>query len=397
MAQGFLRGFLQGLLSLSTCVIDLVAGLLLAASAGILEAVPWAILAVPPLLSFRGAIIGVFVGRLSTGLHLGIMYPSIRGNTSHFYSLVLSVYLLRLSGSLLVSTLIWVLASLGGFEVPYLDLLLLLVATLEASALLTLVVMLVVSRAAYRLGLDPDYVLYPTTSTIADILSIGVFVLMVSHAFILGWVHVLFLVAASCYLAPLALLFRAGFSAGEVLRVFRESLISLLVVALVISATSLVLGEVSRVVGGLPLIYLLYPSLLTCTGDLGSIVGSVLTTKLHLGEVEAEFSRGFRGFLALLAPPSAAYLVVVFLLASTYPLILGYGFGGALLGVVPPILFSGILSLSLVACLVFLVALATFRAGLDPDHFLNPIVTSSADLVMTLALYLSVSLLGFSG
>ena len=61
-------------------LLGIIAGSVLAESYEVFNQHPWAILIFPGLLSNRGAIGGLFSGRLSTGLHLGTILPSYRNN-----------------------------------------------------------------------------------------------------------------------------------------------------------------------------------------------------------------------------------------------------------------------------------------------------------------------------
>lgn len=92
----------QSLLGLSFNLGGMLAGALLTVYFKIFSLAPWVIVLYPCILSMRGAIGGVFSGRLSTGLHLGTVNPKFIGNTRDFYLLFSSVVALTLESSILI-------------------------------------------------------------------------------------------------------------------------------------------------------------------------------------------------------------------------------------------------------------------------------------------------------
>ena len=78
----FLRDTGQALFSLLFNFTGLVAGGVVAYNLGIFDTIPWALLIYPGILSIRGAIGGLYAGRLSTALHLGTIKPRIFKNTN---------------------------------------------------------------------------------------------------------------------------------------------------------------------------------------------------------------------------------------------------------------------------------------------------------------------------
>lgn len=59
----------------------ILTGLIVAFQFNVFQLAPWAIAVYPVVLSARGVVSGLFSGRLSTGLHLGTIYPKLRGNS----------------------------------------------------------------------------------------------------------------------------------------------------------------------------------------------------------------------------------------------------------------------------------------------------------------------------
>ena len=381
-----LREFAQSMLGLLTGLVDMAAGAILSASAAVIARIPWAPLVIPPLLSFRGSVMGILAGRISTGIHLGTVQPSIRGNTRHFYSLLTSAYLMRLVGVAIITAATYVMAeaAFGGGLAPY-DIAVPLLSSLEVSYLATLVVVMWVCSASYRLGVDPDYILYPAASSVADVFSIAALVAILYVYGVAGMPHVPLAVIALSAVVPVYMVRRGLVSRSEVYRVFREALLSIAVVAVITSVTAVFLREIVLLGSLAPVILLIYPSLLTTIGDAGCMLGSTLTTKLHMGEVGGAL--GIAAATArVLMPILAAYAVMLAVYGGVYPLALGMDPGAVVRLLLPIVVAAGLMSLAAIAVLNAAVVGLTFRAGLDPDHFVNPIVSTVADLMGTVSL-----------
>ncbi|NIR48322.1 MAG: hypothetical protein GWN55_04250, partial [Phycisphaerae bacterium] len=98
--SGLIASLGQSLLSLSFNLGGILAGTLIVVYFDVFSEVPWALALFPGILSIRGAIGGLFCGRLSTGLHLGIVKPSFAENTRNFYLLFYSIITLTLESSI---------------------------------------------------------------------------------------------------------------------------------------------------------------------------------------------------------------------------------------------------------------------------------------------------------
>ena len=80
-------------------IAGLAAGFLIAYQLNVFRLSPWALALYPTLISTR-VISGLLSGRLSTGLHLGTIYPRFSGNTKSFHKLIHAIIVLTLSHKL---------------------------------------------------------------------------------------------------------------------------------------------------------------------------------------------------------------------------------------------------------------------------------------------------------
>jgi len=145
-----------------------------------------------------------------------------------------------------------------------------------------------------------------------------------------------------------------------------------------------VLHELERTFLGRPTLLVLVPVMIAMGGNLGSILSSRLSTRLHLGTLEFSprnpaILTNVVATLALAATVFAALGVAAYGL-SLLPLV-GVGGGMTFTETVTVSFVSG-MALAVVA--VFLSITATYvsyRMGLDPDDTTIPVVTNLCDIL----------------
>ncbi len=370
---------------------DLLAGGVLAANLQVIRSIPWAVTVYPGMLSARGAVNGVLSGRLSTGLNLGSIRPSVRENTEDFWATISAAFALTLLASTSLTLALGSSLMLTGWYDPWIfvDLLAVITASMGVSQLIMAPTTSMASFAFFKLGLDPDYFTYPSMSTVADFVvsAAYVVVLRIFRAGRSGRLVVLTLAlafAASTLALTAVQIRREGFRS-----VLREASTSILVVSLIVTLTGNLLLRVEREIGEIRSIYIVYPALLTMVGDFGSIVGSVATTRLALGTARP----GVRVLLDV-APEAAGAWTAWFIASQAFGLIAATSGGGGRFAWLATVLgVSGILSTLAITVIALVVAILTFRMGLDPDNFVNPIESSLADAVTTGSLLLALTLI----
>jgi len=156
------------------CLFDiggLIAGFTIALQLGVFQLSPWALALYPAVVSVKGVITGLLTGRLSTALHLGTVYPKFFGNTKTFYRLIGAMIVLTLATSATISAIAIVFGSLfWGISVgDFPAILTVMVATLSLGLLITLITVKF-SFMSFKSSLDPDTIVYPAISTVADII-----------------------------------------------------------------------------------------------------------------------------------------------------------------------------------------------------------------------------------
>jgi len=381
----------QSILSLSFNLGGLLAGFILAINIDVFSTIPWAIILLPGMLTLKGAIGGILSGRLSTGLHLGIIKPSYGGNTRDFYLLLSSITVMAFlsclmlgSVSFLIGLVIWG-ATLRG----YLDMLSIALSSMGLSLLIVSPTTIAASFLSFKRRLDPDIMVYPVTSTVADIIVTFIYTRLLRGFFSGGFCfHLTVLIDLAFLSTVLASLYK-NFKDKYFIRTLEEFTLTLLSVTVITSVTGLFLSGIREAVGSRPEIYLVYPALIDTVGDTGSIVGSTATTKLFTGMIEPSL-RSIRKHVTEILNAWAASIIMFILYFMMAIVVCNMLNPVNSLMLLAQISATNILSVSVMVFIVFSIAISTFKRALNPDNFVIPVESSLADAVTTISLYIAI-------
>jgi len=173
-------------------------------------------------------------------------------------------------------------------------------------------------------------------------------------------------------------------------RLILTGLGALLVSAIVLSIAGIYLGSVREVLALIPGLMVLLPSIIHIRGSIAGVFASRLSSSMHLGEFSIEFEEG-----SVLGDNIRASFVITILIAFVIG-IFSYAasrlFGYPVIGVTDLVLISvvtGVIAGAVVMGITLLIALISYRYGLDLDMIGAPTVTTSGDLVTLPILVLS--------
>jgi mgtE-like transporter len=386
----------EALIAFSFNVFGTVAGFTFASYLNVFQLSTWVIALYPSVLTGRGVVNGVLSGRLGTALHLGTIKPQFRENTERFYVLFRSVIVLTLQTGILLGLASIFFGSLfwGIVSADYCNIFLIIMATMSIGVATSLITM-EVAFFSFRKAWDPDVIVYPVMSTIADVAMTLCFVLVLNLFFQFGFFGkiAVALFGLTLVIATLGILPKCVHD-KQFTKTIKETLSTLMIIAIIVNVTGTILKQISETIGSKKEIYTVYPALIDTVGDVGSVVGSTATTKLVLGLVAPVFSSIRKHAPRILATWGASlimFMVYAFLslLAQTSPLDSGF------LSLTLLLLTTNIIAVSIIVIISFAVAIATFRKGLDPDNFVIPIESSLADGITTVALLVALFLIGY--
>ncbi|MEM4246607.1 MAG: magnesium transporter [Candidatus Bathyarchaeia archaeon] len=343
----------------------------------------------PAIITVRGSISGILCGRLGTALHTGGIRPFLKGNSRSFYMLLRAAYVLTFVEMSAVGLVAYMLSTVL-FKTGWGDLyLFILLPPLTGclSILFGIPLTSILAFSTFRRGLDPDTVVYPMMSTVNDIVVTCIYYLLSLTLFRGGAIQVGVSFAALIFLAAVCLIF---LSKSRMDPVFTETLREAVPVVLLCACFGifggLTLGGVRRVLEKVPGVLILYPAVVDALGDVGSIVGSNTTSRLHLGELSPSLSSFKELLYDILAVESSAGIVHTLFGGAAYHLATKVLVNARMDRLVVAAVLSNLVSFVPICLLAFLVAVLTFKRGLDPDNFVIPVETAVSDALGTLAL-----------
>jgi mgtE-like transporter len=374
----------------------LIAGFLLAYQLGIFDRYPWAIAVYPAILSAKGVISGLLSGRLGTALHLGTVLPRFFNNTESFYSLVHATVVMTLIVSVVMGSISLVFGSVfwGITFADFPNIIAVVLATM-ALGLTLMIVTIKLAFVTFKRGLDPDIIVYPIMSTIADVFITFCYILILNvyALFAFGGKSVIAVIII-VHLAVVLYLVAKDHEAKEFRRSLKESLFTMLFVSFIVNVTGTILKGISDVVKNRGReIYTVYPALIDIIGDAGSVVGSTATTKLALGLLRPSLS-SIRNHAKTILSAWAASIVMFIVMAVLSSTINGTLSLSNLSAFISILLIANVIAVVGVVLLSYGVSILTFQRGLDPDNFVIPIVSSFSDSLMSIALLIAIVLVG---
>jgi len=388
--------FNQSLLAFAVNVFGLAAGTLVALHFDLFSKESWVILLYPAILSSRGVIGGLLCGRLSTGLHLGLIQPKFLGNTKDFYLLAEALLVMTFVASFCTGLVAFLFACLfwGIFISELAAILFLVMATMALSILLVSPLTMAVSFLSFKKGLDPDIILYPVQSTTADILVTVCYISVLLLFFSYGSIGALFIETLCIALIVSAFYFSfKNRHETAFLKTLREALSTLVFVSFIVNVTGSFLGKVSQMIGNKPEIYIAYPALIDTIGDMGAVVGSTATTKLALGTLTPSISSVKTHATEILGAWAAS--LTMFFLYTILSLTIQANFAfQAFFSLLAVLIITNVIAAFSMAAISYAVGIITFQRGLDPDNFVIPIESSLADTMTTFALLIALTFIG---
>jgi mgtE-like transporter len=386
----------EALIAFSFNVLGVLAGFTFASFLGVFQLSTWAIALYPSVLTGRGVVNGILSGRLGTALHLGTVKPQFRENTERFYLLFRSVIVITLLTSILLGLAAMFFGSVfwGITSADYLDIFLIILATMSIGVVTSLITV-EVAFYSFKKAWDPDVVVYPVMSTVADVAMTFCFVLVLNLFFQFGFVGKTAVVLFGLILVIITLgILPKCVHDKQFIKAIKETLSTLLIIAVIVNVTGTVLKQISETIGSRKEVYTVYPALIDTVGDVGSVVGSTATTKLVLGLADPTFSSIKKHAPRILSTWTAS-LIMFIVYAFLSLLVQASPFNSRFLSLILLLLTTNLIAVLIIVVISFGIAIATFRKGLDPDNFVIPIESSLADGITTIALLVALFLIGY--
>ncbi|MGA1866000.1 MAG: magnesium transporter [Thermoplasmatota archaeon] len=389
--------FRQAILVLVFCgIIDLFPGYFLGRFEHILVSMPGLLIIIPPTVGLRGNIFGALAARIGSKLHLGTIEPRFRRNKELRVQLVAAAVQL-----LFLSIFIPVLAevvgrlfniSIGDVE----DLIFISIMAALISGVLMFAITFGVSFLTFKRGWDPDNVSTPIVATSGDLLTIPVLFLCAHLAMKVPDTTAILLSGAGLIVILLISMHMAITGRGESRQILREALPVAMAAVLISTFSGLVLGASFDALLADSVFLVMVPALNGQGGNMGSVLGSRVTSSAYLGHHRLSFRPND------LAVSSGISLWLISLIVF----VLIIGGGGVLLGSATnmeiPHLLEVLIIMVLGATLItivtstvaYYIAFSSFKLGLDPDNVVIPVLTALMDVVGSGSLIIVLLIIG---
>ncbi|HEX6399824.1 MAG TPA: magnesium transporter [Actinomycetota bacterium] len=382
------RTLRQGIaaLALST-VAGFVAGLVLGAITGTLEALPGLLVLIPAAVGMRGNIMGAIGARLGTGVAAGLFEPSLRRGGVLANNVEVGLLSAVLSSLYLAAIAKPVAAAFGERTISFWDLVTISVVGGTLASAVILVVTIGLAVQSFRRGWDLDAVATPIITALGDMVTLPS--LFVASLIARHESATLATAIACLVVAAIALVRAVRWSPSPVRRILLE-MAGVLALAPLLDILAGALLELHRsrleAMAGL---LILIPPFVSQAGALGGILSSRLTSKLQLGVITP------RGRPEIPAIVDGSIVVVLGLVIFGVIGTVAWGLSVALGQPHPPggtmiggTVLAGLLVLPLTLVCGYYLAVLTARFGLDPDNHGVPIITSMMDLAGVAAILL---------
>jgi len=317
-------------------------------------------------------------------LHLGTIRPQLRDNTDEYWNLVKSVLVITVVDTLILGTFSFIINVISGSASLDQFILFLLVPTVACmlAVLTSIPITSFIAIETFNRGLDPDILVYPILASINDIVVTTYFV---SVIFLVLWGGVFYSFLVLLFLLILALL---GYL-GSLMRVekffqqtMREGTFVVVISSIFGSINGVLLSNLAPTLKARQGLMTLYPALTNSLGNIGSIIGSQMTTNLALGYSKSfieEIRESSRSIIQVEIPAFIMHIVF-----GVISFLLSLGQGAKLIPLIFIALSCNLLSFLIISLFALWSAHVSFERGLNPDNIVIPAITSLSDTTATI-------------
>ncbi|MFA4662506.1 magnesium transporter [Pyrococcus kukulkanii] len=323
----------------------------------------------PGLMGLRGNIFGALASRFTTMLHLGEMEPSIKDRNVR-KNVIISIIL-----SMIPLFVLWLIGALKVRVNVFSSLGIVVASTIFATLILAYTTALA-TIVPFKKGIDPDAIAVPIVTATADLITIP---LLVTFLYVYEHDMSIFFALFAVGILISILIGRGVRYEREDLTLVREILGVIGALAVVSSVTGSILQTYSEEIGK-TVFSIMYPVVLASLGNIGSIIGSKTSTRVHLGEIEGLID--VKTLLEMLlyvaiAYPFSAFMMVVGVFLYSIVKGVKVGIYGKFIALYPLVALG-------VMILAYFLTRAFERIGLDPDNVTVPTITTLSDVISTL-------------
>jgi cation transporter-like permease len=258
------------------------------------------------------------------------------------------------------------------------------------SSIITIPITTTIAFFGFKKGIDPDILVYPILSTVADIIVTSCYIFSIwiyftEHLFFLKYFILLIILILSIFTISYII---KNKHEEEISRTLKEATPLITLLGIYGNFTGTILSTLRSRIEENPMILIVYPCIIDGLGDIGSIIGSLTSTRLILGYIKPSFLNIKNIFKEIIAVEFSAFIIHLLMgfLGVIYFLkeILIF----EIINLVKITITTNLLSFLIAVLMGYTVAIYSFRFKLDPDNFVNPIVSAISDSIATITLSL---------
>ena len=393
--EEFKKDLKEGAVSLMLCNLgDYISGYFLQIFQPIIMHAEILLALLPAASDARGDVYSSYGSRLGTLLHLGMAKKLIRAELMALSSILILI-------NTWIGLLTFVVSIVfGKYNLePYSTV---FVAVL--SAVISSIIMIPsttwLAFTSFKRGINPDNVVAPIATLFGDMVTVPTIVFAyliatdVPRLFMLLFTLVLLIIPAYVFYRVVTR------GENDPLERTWNILVQNMPIIMLSSSMSMFAGvilmtNINNIVKGLGILAVI-PAFLEDGGAIACRFSSRLSTSLHIGSIKIKWI------------PSDSWTLKQFLLNLIHALMIFgslsiFGFAVAIsrgasiiwgLKVIEIVMSAGLLLTVIITILTYYAAMASFKAGVDPDNTLAPILTSIADIIGTSSLALMLIVMG---
>jgi mgtE-like transporter len=177
----------------------------------------------------------------------------------------------------------------------------------------------------------------------------------------------------------------------EFIKTLKEFFLALAAVTLIAYVTGNFLGKISQTSKKIQEIYILYPAILGTVGDVGSIIGSLATTKLALGTIRTSFKSIKENIPEIIGGSLASAMWFILFSIIAHYTVHNTFLQNQLLRLIILLNIVNFIAVPIISVLAYGIAFLTFKRGLNPDNFVIPFESSLSDNITTFCLFAAIS------
>jgi len=361
---------------------DLLTGITTGYFSSSLHALPALIVLIPPAIDMRGNIFASLGSRLGTYLHTGEIVIGEKNELlkENLYSSIT----LTITMSFYLGIIAWIIAKSIGMNTDIITLSLISLIAGILSALIMLSFTFIISFESYKKGWDPDNVTSPLITLVGDMVTLPLLFFSLYLIEDLSHSFRIYLFAIFVFLSIASIFISRG---RNYRRILLESIPILIACGVLSSLSGFVLGSGFNEIIATAGILVMVPAFLEDGGAIGSILAAKFSSQLHIGTLKPSFKslKKVSKFFVI----THAIGIIIFPLIGIFAFIVSHFMSLSSYSIFHMILISliaGEILIAIVNIVAFILSIASYKIGLNPDNVVIPLLTSLMDFIGTACL-----------